>query len=118
MFRKKNNVENGNTDLIKSHITVKAKIQFLSFEEGGRKHPIAIGERYNPIVRFTNCPNEDHFDHATWSAHFITTDLTENEMNVDFGYLRSDVGPVHLLKSGNEFDLFEGGKKVAHGVIL
>ena len=118
MFKKKHNIEIENIDLKKSYKTVKARIRFLSPEEGGRKHPVAIGQRYNPIVRFTNCPNENHFDFATWSAHFMPTEMMNNVMVVDFGYLRSDVGPVHLLKSNYEFDLYEGSKLVAKGVIL
>lgn len=93
----------------------KAMITWIRQENGGRKDPPEIGTRYCPIVVFdAMVQNKDEF----WSADFICTEVDE-KMNsiVDFAFLVEDA-PMELLVNGNKFNLFEGNKKVAFGVIL
>lgn len=93
----------------------KAKITWISKENGGRKNPPEPGIRYCPIVVFDVLnKNKDGF----WSADFICTEVDE-KMNsiVDFAFLAEDA-PIELLVDGNRFELFEGNKKVAFGIIL
>ncbi len=94
---------------------VKAQITWITQENGGRKNPPVIGTRYCPIVVFDTM---DKGKGEFWSADFICTEVNV-KMNsiVDFAFLVEDA-PTEYLVNGNKFELFEGNKKVAFGVII
>ena len=95
--------------------SVRARIRWIIPENGGRNRPVPSGVRYCPIVRFLHWPTDDS---VTWSADFIATELDANlEMIVVFSFL-SDEAPFDCLSGANQFELFEGSKKVAMGVVL
>lgn len=94
---------------------VKAHITWTAYENGGRKNPPLAGTRYCPIVIFNNVKgNIGEF----WSADFVCTEVDKNYSSiVEFTFLSEDA-PMDYLVKGNEFELFEGNKKVASGVII
>lgn len=94
---------------------VKAQITWITHENGGRKNPPLPGTRYCPIVIFNAM---DQKNDEFWSADFICTQV-DTKMNsiVDFAFLVEDA-PMGYLVKGNEFELFEGNKKVAFGIIV
>lgn len=94
---------------------VKAQITWIAHENGGKKNPPVPGTRYCPIVVFDAMDkNKNEF----WSADFICTEV-DARMNsiVDFTFLVDDA-PMSYLVKGNKFELFEGNKKVAFGIII
>jgi hypothetical protein len=53
-----------------------------------------------------------------WSADFVCSEVDENFSTiVEFAFLFEDA-PMDYLVKGNQFELFEGNKKVASGVII
>jgi len=94
---------------------VKAQITCITYEYGGRKNPPLTGTRYCPIVIFNNVKRKSG---EFWSADFVCTEVDENLSSiVEFSFLSEDA-PMDYLVKGNEFELFEGNKKVASGVII
>ncbi len=87
----------------------RAKIIWIDKELGGRTPP-PVGTRYAPIIIFPNME-------GTWSADFICSVVNNQEMEVEIGFLSKDA-PNDLLKQGNKFELFEGRRKVAKGIVL
>lgn len=87
----------------------KAAISWLKKEDGGRIPP-SKGTRYSPIIIFNGIQ-------GVWSADFICESLRGQDMVVDIFFL-SRTAPSDFLKKGNEFELFEGKKRVAKGIIL
>lgn len=94
---------------------VKAQITWVTQKNRGRKNPPTPGTRYCPIVVFdAMAKNRNEF----WSADFICTEVdTKMRSIVDFAFLVEDA-PTEFLVDGNKFELYEGNKKVAFGVIL
>ena len=94
---------------------VKAQITWIKYENGGRKNPPLAGTRYCPIVIFNKIKGETG---EIWSADFICTEVDENLRSiVEFTFLSEDA-PINCLVKRNQFELFEGNKKVASGVII
>lgn len=95
--------------------TVKAQITWISYLDGGRKHPPLAGTRYCPIVKFKNMKGKNG---EYWSADFVCSEVDKNHSAiVDFTFL-SEYAPIDYLVKGNQFELFEGNKKVAVGIIV
>lgn len=94
---------------------VKAKIQWIPPENGGRQNPPA-GPRYSTVARFEDI--KDKWPNEAWSivAEFLQEkDCRQNIVNLRF---LVDGGPEHLLYPGSKFDLFEGASIVAKGEVL
>jgi hypothetical protein len=90
-----------------------AKIYWLSKEQGGRQE-LPVGDKYAPIIKITNPLIELA---EFWSVFVINKNkLNENETLAEIEYL-SDKAPDNLYKDV-EFELFEGNKLVAKGIIL
>ncbi|MDP5276185.1 hypothetical protein [Chengkuizengella axinellae] len=89
---------------------VKARVSFINKDSGGRVPP-PEGTRYAPIIRFEEL-------HGNWSCVFICTPTKNKEMDVEIGFLNREEAPNHLLIKGLEFELFEGTKKIAKGIVL
>lgn len=94
--------------------TVKAKIDWLSEEAGGRSPP--SGPRYITVARFDD--EKEKYPKEAWSL------VVEFSNSPDYLILFADVrflvedAPVHLLHSGSVFELYEGRKQVATGRVL
>lgn len=97
---------------------MKADIRWVSFEDGGRRAlPVGEGEPpYAAVIRFKD-------DKGPWPPQIAWTlvvrkhaDLGENLWSADVLF-RSQNAPHDALISGREFELFEGSKRVADGVI-
>lgn len=90
-----------------------AKICWLSETLGGRKE-IPFSDKYAPIIKITKPLFEaDEF----WSVFvFNKKKLCKNETLSNIEYL-SDNAPDNLFE-GVEFELFEGKKAVANGIVL
>lgn len=92
---------------------MKAKITRVSAKDGGRSYPMAINKRYCPIIII-----EDDFKHSdNWSADIVIEYQYNNyESIAKISYLSEDA-PFELMHDGANFELREGAKLVAHGVI-
>ena len=97
--------------------TVKAKIRWVSHENGGRTCVVPIGLKYCPLIIFDNL-EPDNKGQTTWSAEIYNTDITESNVSLaDVSYLMPN-GPMELLQLGNIFNLYEGHNLVAKGAII
>ena len=91
----------------------KARIYWLFEKQGGRKE-MPFGDKYAPIIKITK-PLSKTKDF--WSVFvFNRKILNENETLSDLEYL-SPMAPDDLAK-GVEFELREGNKLVATGIVL
>jgi translation elongation factor EF-Tu-like GTPase len=96
--------------------SVKAKIYWLSKEEGGRNSPPA-GKRYSTVARFeedgANWPNE------AWSVLVGLDELPSVSLETiaTIKFL-SPEAPENLLQIGNQFEILEGRHVVAKGIIV
>jgi hypothetical protein len=93
---------------------VKAKIDWISCEDGGRKNILPVGMRYCPIIIFE--PNQS--DDTLWSAEIYNTSIDGRHSLADVSYLVDDGAPFDLLQSGNRFSLYEGPRVVAEGIVI
>jgi hypothetical protein len=85
----------------------RAKVRWLSFEEGGRILP-PTGPRYSSIARFTTAADEP------WSlVLYIGSDPGDVLVSP-----LVDSAPAELFVRGSRFDLFEGEVKVGEGEIV
>jgi len=88
----------------------RALIKWISEENGGRRAPVPIGTKYAPIISFQKM--KEH-----WSCVFTATKIKNGISKVRIEFL-VDNSPIKYLKKGNNFELYEGIKKVADGEIL
>jgi len=96
------------------HKIFSAKIQWLSKAQGGRQS-LPKGDKYGPIIKITNPVLKS--DNNFWSLIVINkNEISENETIAEIKYL-SDQAPDNLGKNV-EFELYEGNKLVANGIIL
>ena len=93
--------------------TYRAKIYWLTAQEGGRKE-MPKGDKYAPIINVIK-PLFESVDY--WSVFVVNIDfLSENETISEIRYL-SEMAPDNLDKNV-EFELREGNKMVASGIVL
>lgn len=95
--------------------TVRAMISWIPPERGGRGEP-PPGPKYSTVGRFEDDPR---WPHDGWSL------VVEFDRSFDNGkYVLGrvsflvDHAPHQLLDVGNRFELLEGAKRVAKGVVL
>jgi hypothetical protein len=94
---------------------VESFIHWIPIEEGGRANPPG-GSVYSTVARFED---DEKWPHEAWSLvirvgrSFKGGRYTHAKME----FLAEDA-PQHLLKEGARFELLEGRKRVAKGVIL
>jgi hypothetical protein len=89
----------------------RAKVRWLSFEEGGRIRP-PTGPRYSSIARF-----EKQKEQAPGESWSVVMYIGDDAANVLVSPLVDSV-PPELFERGSRFDLFEGDAKVAEGEIV
>lgn len=93
----------------------KAKILWLSKEQGGRQTGLPCGDKYGPVVTINGAPLNS--SEACWSLIVENTEkISEFETIAEVHYL-SDKAPDNLKKD-TKIDLYEGAKLVAKGIIL
>jgi hypothetical protein len=93
---------------------VNAHLFWADYKQGRRKKLIGINSKYCPIIVFKNTPRKDD----EWSAEIYFEDEDNySVLNITLSFL-SDRAPFELLKTGSEFELFEGSKCVATGIII
>jgi hypothetical protein len=96
-------------------MTVRARIYWLSPEDGGRDRPPSA--LYSTVARFAD-------ERGDWSNEAWSLVLEDLEPTDSFHCVLASVrflspsGPAELLNSGSSFELFEGRKKVATGIVL
>ena len=93
---------------------VKAQINWISLEEGGRKNILPVGMRYCPVIIFESDQSGD----TLWSAEIYNTSIDGRRSIADVSYLVDDGAPFSLLQPGNRFSLYEGQRVVAEGIVL
>lgn len=96
--------------------SVKARLTWLTAGKGGRSTPPA-GPRYSTVTHFSAQGTDWKKD--AWSLVVEFTQPPDASLShpVQVTFLIPD-GPAHLLTSGNSFELLEGDRVVAEGVIL
>lgn len=93
----------------------KARIRWLTPEEGGRKKP-PIGPRYVTVVHFEN---DKSYPDEAWSIVVEYANEPDQSLTIIADvYFLVDEAPVKFLEPGNKFELLEGPKIVAYGEIL
>ena len=96
---------------------VKAKIKWLSVEEGGRPKP-PLGPTYSTVACFEDI--KDKWPDEAWSlvTEFHGLPDKSGYIVVNLRFLVEENAPLYLLYPGSRFKLFEGHKLVALGEIL
>ena len=90
------------------------KIKWTTKEDGGRKLPMAVNIKYCPIITFPDAA----YSIENWSAEiFVQSQINQYESNAKLSYLSEDA-PFELLRVGAEFELREGSRLVATGIII
>lgn len=84
----------------------RAAVRWLTREEGGRDRP-PQGPEYVTVARFEDPAGDWSLD--AWS---VVVRFDGDPEHAAVGFL-VDEAPQHLLKSGTEFDLYEGARRVA-----
>jgi hypothetical protein len=93
---------------------MEAYVEWIPFEKGGRQKHLPENTRYCPIIVFPEEKTED-----VWSAEILTNSINDNnESMIDISFLFPEKAPLRLLEPGIKFELYEGRKLVASGVIL
>ena len=92
-----------------------AFISWIATDEGGRQKP-PTGPRYATVARFEDDPK---WPHEAWSVivQFRKSFRDGRYVHGSVEFL-ADAAPRHLLKEGSRFELLEGPRRVAKGVIL
>ena len=82
-----------------------SKIEWVSFEKGGRRLIPPKGTRYCPIIML------DDEEGKKWSIDFVCPDFSETDL-IEFSFLVDDA-PTEKIILKKTYDLYEGNKKVA-----
>ena len=94
-------------------IWMQANVKWIPFEKGGRQKLVPNNTRYCPIIVFPEAKTEDF-----WSAEILTNSITnDDESTIDISFLMPEA-PFELLKPGAKFELYEGKKYVAAGIMV
>lgn len=93
-------------------IWMEAYVSWIPFEKGGRERRMPDNTRYCPIIVF---PGKEM--NGVWSAEILTSSVNDDDKPIiDISFLFPDA-PFELLKPGAEFELYEGNKLVAKGMM-
>lgn len=93
----------------------RAMISWMSEEDGGRKQPPS-GPRYVTVARFEE---DEKSDDEAWSL-VVDFEKQFKDPRIVLATVRFlvDEAPHHLLHRGSRFELLEGRKRVAKGIVL
>ena len=99
---------------------MRARITWRRPEEGGRKVPPAgVGSPpYFTVVRFVDSDDSQPPENA-WSLVIekVESQSTEHEWLAEIRYLVEDA-PRDEIRPNRQFELYEGAKRVATGVVV
>src|SRR5579863_5421159 len=92
-----------------------AMISWISSEDGGRKQPPS-GPRYVTVARFEE---DEKGAEEAWSL-VVDFEKQFKDPRLLLANIRFlvDEAPHHLLHRGSRFELLEGRKRVAKGIVL
>ena len=92
-----------------------AVISWIPYDRGGRTKP-PDGPVYTTIARFED---DETWPHESWSL-VVKFERTMQAGRCALAKIRFlvDEAPTHLLQEGGRFELMEGQKRVAKGVIV
>lgn len=92
-----------------------ARLTWISASKGGRA-AIPSGPRYTTVARFAG--QGDSWKHEAWSLVVDFIEMPDNNLShhVQVSFLND--GPASMLASGKKFELMEGEKTVALGIVL
>lgn len=95
---------------------VEAELQWLTPAEGGQQSPPS-GPKYTTIARFES--QKESWLKEAWSlvVEFVDPPDASLSHRVRVNFL-SERGPESLLEPGNSFELMEGVRPVARGMII
>ena len=92
-----------------------AIVSWISPGKGGRQLP-PTGLRYSTLVHFED---DDHWPDQVWSLMLdFQRSLHDGRYTVATIRFLSEAAPTHLLREGNRFELLEGRKRVAKGIVV
>lgn len=93
----------------------RAIIAWVPPEAGGRQH-VPAGPRYITVCRFEEDPG---WENGTWSlvVEWVRTFRGGRLILANVDFLVPEA-PTNFLRAGTRFELLEGRKRVAKGVIL
>jgi hypothetical protein len=95
--------------------TQRAMISWVSAADGGRKQPPA-GPTYSTVCHFEE---DENWHEVSWSL-VLDFEKRFKDPRLLLARVRflSDDAPHRLLHNGSRFELFEGPKRVAKGIII
>ena len=96
-------------------MTMKATLDWHRADEGGRE-TIPSGKRYSTVARFEDAASD--WPEVAWSIVLEKMEVVggQRRMIATIRFLSSEA-PQHLLRPGSRFELYEGRKCVAKGVV-
>lgn len=83
-----------------------ARIEWMSYENGGRRNVPPQGTRYCPLIQLHE---KDRC--VEWSIDFICPDFSKTDL-IHFCFLVENA-PTNLIELNEEYNVFEGAKRVA-----
>ena len=92
----------------------KAKIKWISKANGGRISGIPFGNKYAPIIVVKNSAFDTN---NSWSIFVETEEVCSDLETISKLTYLSDNAPKNLFLN-TEFELYEGAKLVATGIII
>ena len=72
---------------------VKAQIDWITLEDGGRRNILPVGMRYCPIIIFES----NQSDNTLWSAEIYNTSIDGNRSIADVPYFPPDTLDAYLI---------------------
>jgi len=95
---------------------VKSKIKWHASKICGRQK-LPAGPRYSTAARFDD--DIESWPNQAWSVvlEFLEPPSFDQEACAHISFLMPEA-PLHLLDIGSRFDLMEGGRVVASGVVI
>src|SRR5262249_16698388 len=95
-----------------------AEIRWLPAKAGGRTAPPEGGATYSTLARFSH-ESEEQWRREAWSLklHLLEPADSNGLQRARLQFL-PEARPTECLKPGARFELYEGRRRVAEGVIL
>ena len=97
-------------------LKAKVKVNWIPSEQGGRV-ALPDTEKYSTVSKF----KEDDWKEVIWSVVLEFAQSPKSQGNLSIGecyFLNDEAAPHERLYLGNEFELYEGQKKVAFVQII
>ena len=92
---------------------MEAQVTWIPHDKGGRQKHLPNNTKYCPIIIFPEAKTD-----GAWSAEILTNSINDNnESIIKISFLFPEA-PTNLLKPGEKFELYEGAKMVASGILI